>query len=242
MKPTLNKYLVIFLLIMVGLCSFKVAKYFGDKKLEKQAIELKKLKIKNDELKKVGDGHYQKLVADTLTKKQLQKEIESLKLKVKDGVIVEKIVLVPTEVEKPIDSISISQDSITIEDYYPDRDGWFAKYSAILKFADSTSVGKFTFTELPISLVISQGEDGIFKADLKAPEFITVGSLDVQALPMTPPKIDNFGWLAGGMINKNFDNNTMDYEVLGGFRYKKINILGSVNTAKQVGIGTVIEF
>ena len=237
-----NRLVIGFIAIMLVLATFKVTQYFSDKKLEAQRIEIKKLKIKNDTLKKVSDGHYQKLVADTLTKKQLRKEIEDLKLKVKDGVIVEKIVVVPKEVEKPIDSLEITLDSVSIIDYYPTKDNWFARYSAIIKLKGGDNTGKFTFSELPINLVISEQEDGTFRTDLQAPDFISVASLEVLARPLDPVKVDNFGILAGGKINRNMENGNLTYEIIGGFRFKKINIITSVNTNTEFGLGALIEF
>lgn len=241
-KTNINKYLLIFTAVMVALITFKVTYYFADKKLEKVNIENRKLKISKDKLKKVANGHYTKLVADTLTKNQLRKEVEDLKIKVKDGVIVEKIVLVPVEVEKEVDSLKITKDSLTIIDYYPKKNDWFTRYEAIVSFKDSTSLGKFTFGELPISLVISQQEDGTFKSDLKAPDFITISKLNVLALPLTPKKEDNFGFLAGGKVNRNFENGNLGYEIIGGFRFKKVNVITSVNSNQEFGIGTLIEF
>ena len=241
-KIITNKFLLLFVVIMLVIATFKISQYFSDKKFEAQRIEIKKLKIKNDTLTKVSEGHYRKLVADTLTKKELNKKIRELEIKVKDGVIVEKIILVPKEVEKPIDSLTITNDSIIISDYYPKKDNWFARYKATVNLNDSTSLGKFTFGELPISLVISEQEDGTFRSDLKAPDFIKVTSLEVLSLPLEPTKTDNFGWLVGGKINRNFQNGDLGYEILGGVRIKKINIITSINTNEEFGLGTLIEF
>lgn len=240
-KPTLNKYLILFVVILVALSTWKITDYFADKKLEKEQIENRKLKISKDKLEKVSDGYYRKLVADTLTKKELKKEIEDLQIKVKDGVIVEKIKFVPVEVEKPVDSVSITKDSVTISDFYPSKEDWFINYQVIVNINDSTSLGNFSFNEIGIDLVISQNDDGTFQSDLKAPEFIKVNSLDILALPLTPKKTDNFGFLAGGKINRNFDSGNFRYEVMGGIRIKKTNLIISTDV-KEFGAGLLFEF
>ena len=56
------------------------------KKLEKAQIELRTTKIKNDTLVQINDRQYTKLVADTLTEKQLRKKIDSFGVTInKDG-------------------------------------------------------------------------------------------------------------------------------------------------------------
>lgn len=237
-----NKYFLAFVAIMLVIATFKINQVINDKKLEAQRIEIKKLKIKNDTLTKVAEGHYRKLVADTLTKKELRKKIEELEIKVKDGVLVADTKLRPKEIIKQIDTVYVGKDSISLIDYYPQKENFFARYEAKINLLDSTNVGKFSFGDLPISLVISQNEDGTFQSDLKAPDFITLESLDILAQPLEPQKVDNFGFLAGGKVNRNFTNGELGYEIIGGFRFKKVNILTSVNTNEEFGIGTLIEF
>lgn len=241
-NPLSNKYLVLFVVIILILVTFKITQHISDKKLEAQRIELKRLKIKNDTLQKVADGQYTKLVADTAKIKDLNKLVKELQIKADNPLIVEKIVLVPETVEKPIDSVSIAKDSVTIVDYYPTKQDWFIKYNGKIDLIGTNNKGSFTFSELPISLVISEQEDGTFKSDLKAPPFINITQLDVVALPLETKKADNFGFLAGGKINRNMSNGNLGYEILGGVRFKKINVITSINTNEEFGIGTLIEF
>ena len=241
-RKTTNKYLILFAIILASIITFKVTDYFADKRLEKERIETRKLKIANSKLEKISEGHYQKLVADTLTKKQLRERIDELEIKVKDGVLVAESNIKPKDVEKQIDSVLITPDSISIIDYYPKKENFFIKYSALLNLKDSTQIGKFSFSPLSISMVVSEQEDGTFLTDLKAPDFITLESLDVQSLPLTPPKIDNFGFLAGGGVNRGFQDGSLGYEIMAGLRIKKFNLITSVNTQQQFGLAALIEF
>jgi hypothetical protein len=241
-KLIFNKNFLIIAVVLVTLTTLKVLQNISDSKIEAQRLEIKKLKIKNSTLEKVAEGHYTKLVADTLKLKELNKEVAKLKIKVSNPVILEKIRLVPIEVEKRIDTTTINQDSIMIVDYYPTKENWFTKYNAKLDLKNNVNIGKFTFTDLNISIVISEQSDGTFRSELKAPSFIKVTKLDVIALPMETMKVDNFGVLAGGMLSYNMENGDVGYSIMGGIRIKKTNIITSINTNKEIGIGTLIEF
>ncbi len=218
--------------------------HFKNKQIDKYKGEYKRERLAKDSIREVSDGHYKKLVEDTLTKQELKKEIADLKIKADNPLILWKTKLEFKEVDKPIDSIALTTDSLTISDFYPNKEKWFARYDANIKL-DSTfkdSKGKFSFSELPLNLVINEVEPGIFEADLETEEFIKINSLEVKALPLEQKRPDNFGFLAGGGINKDLTDMSYNLELAGGIRYKKVNVLATVNTSGQAGIKLLLEF
>lgn len=85
-----------------------------------------------------------------------------------------------------------------------------------------------------------QGQLKDIKVDYKIhPQKIT---LQEKTIEKTIIKEDNFGVLVTGKYNHTIDpKNPSSLEVGGGIRIKKVSVLGTVNTNKQIGIGTVIE-
>jgi len=199
-----NKYLKWIVVIVFIIINIKVVSYFSNRKVEALQRELRAEIIKHDELKKINKTLYTKLVADTLTKRQLNKIIDSLELQVKNPKIVTEIVFVPVEVTKPIDGIVVKDSTLSINTYYPSKEDPFVNYKSKINLKTNKGEETFSFTPISIALGIGQNKDGTFSLNTKVPEFIKVLKIDVQALPMTPVKKDNFGWLIGGGIGTDF--------------------------------------
>lgn len=85
-----------------------------------------------------------------------------------------------------------------------------------------------------------QGQLKDIKVDYKIhPQKIIVQEKTIEK---TIIQKDNFGWLVTGKYNHTLDPiNPSSLEVGGGIRIKKVSVLGTINTNKQLGIGTIIE-
>lgn len=85
-----------------------------------------------------------------------------------------------------------------------------------------------------------QGQLKDIKVDYKIhPQKVTVQEKTIEKTVLIK---DNFGTIILGKYNHTLDpNNPSSLEVGGGIRIKKVSILGTINTNKQIGIGTVIE-
>lgn len=88
---------------------------------------------------------------------------------------------------------------------------------------------------------IVQGQLKDVKINYKIePQTITIQE---KIIEKTVIQKDNFGLLVTGKYNYTLDPaNPSSLEVGGGIRVKKVSLLGTINTNKQLGIGTVIEF
>src|SRR5699024_8372198 len=108
---------------------------------------------------------YRKIVADTLKHRQLKKQVKELEFELAN---VEPVILI-REVEvlvKDKESVPEVRDSILI-DYYPNKDNYLVKYYANL----NSNLSKFTWKSMELSILLSERNNGVWQADVKAPEF-----------------------------------------------------------------------
>lgn len=240
-NKTLVKWVLIVLVAMIAI--LLVRGEIQKKKLEKTQLEVRKWKIKQDSLLKLSDGYYRKLVADTLTKNQLKKLAEDIiELKGRKPVVVQNVTFVPKEVEKLIDDVVVKNDTAYIEDYYPSKESPFLKYTNKFSISNQKGFSKFKFNPVDLAIVLTQRDDGIFEADIKGPEFLNFTNVDIQAIPLTPPSKDNFGWLFGVGYGKDFNTNENFFDIDIYARIKRFYIGGGVTTSGMAKGGIKIEF
>lgn len=241
MKNNLAK----FLLILGVLVLFFIQKKCSDLKIEKFQTEINKQVLKNDTLKQINDTQYEKLVADTLTIKELKKEISKIGIKVKNPKIIFDTQYKQRDIEKNIDSVKVKSNTLDIIDYYPNRESYTLQYESTIDLNTKKGKSKFTFKPQNLDIVVSETEGGLWKANFKTDsEYVTIDKVDVKSLPSVTKetKIDNFKYLTGIKYNTNLSGDKNSFEVIGGIRYKRVGILGSVNSDKQLGIGTILEW
>lgn len=228
--------------IILLLAVFFLTKGYYNDLVEDAKEETRVERIRASTLEKVAEGHYRKRVADTLTIRDLKKVVDSLGIEIKKKPkIVERIVFKFIEVEKPVDGFVVTDSTFELEDTYPDKVAPFIKYNFKYSFLTSQSQGKFTIGKIPIGIVIS-GERGVYQADIKAPDFIEVESIDFQGTPFEDYTPNHFGWLAGVGYYNNILEQTNSLGLSGGIRYRKLYVIGSVQTNTTVAIKSLIEF
>jgi hypothetical protein len=233
-------------IVIAGLFAFLtffITKCNSDRQTEELRAELHKNEIKMDTLRKISDTQYEKLVADTVTKRDMIKILKQMELDIKNPKIITRIEYKQKDVEKDIDHLTVENDSVHIEDYYPSKEKQTLKYTGDVNLTTKKGRGKFEFKPQKLDLVISETDKGMWKATLKTDnEFVEVNSLDVQTLPVTIEKQKNWKYFCGAKYNTNSNKTNKNYEIIGGFRYKKLNLLGSINTNTQLGIGLMLDF
>lgn len=244
MKNINRIFSIIVVVILLGLGIYGgITIYKLRKDLKASELEFRTSKIRGDSLKKISDVQFRKLVADTLTQKQLNKLIESLSLEI-DGKnkMIQKLSVRPKPVvNKPIDKVVVTEDSVKINSFYPNKSDWFVNYQSTVFIKDGVGEESWNFQPLSLSVVLSQRKDGIWSADLNAPSWITVEGMDIQAIPLEPPVIDNFALIAGASYGKDFEYELDFFRVTTGFRYKKVYILLGATTNKTVDVGALLE-
>jgi hypothetical protein len=165
--------------------------------------------------------------------------------KVKNPKIVTRIQYINRDVETKIDGIVVKDSTVKFRDSYPTKENPTISYEGEINLITKQGKGKFNFKPQNLDLIISETETGLWKSTLKTDsEYVIINSLDVQSLPSVTKeqKVDNWGVLGGVKFNTTLNESDQNLELLGGIRYKKIFVIGSANTNKQIGIGTLFEF
>lgn len=190
-------------------------------------------KIKTDSLVKVSETQYTKLIADTLTLKELRREIKRLEIEnIKKPKTITVIDWKIKDKEGKVDTLYLptEEKKLYVSDYYPNKENPFVNYTL------RDSIGKFKFYPAQISLVVSENSDGTWRTDSKVPEYFEI--IDIKAVGVKRPVIEKTTpFYLGGKAQK--QNERYPLSVLGGFRVKRTIIFGGINTDGNVEIGTL---
>jgi hypothetical protein len=205
---------------------------------------LKRAVLARDSMILVRDGLYTKLVDDTKKEKDLRKKLEEQyqdiykivkRLEEKPGQIIETVITAPSKKDTITLRDTIIQDIAypMFRDYYPSKENYFIEHTSII--GKDVAEGYWSFTDIPLGIIITQEKTGMWKSYLDGPDWLTVSSLEVNSLPIKsvtfdPPKIE---WLGGGGAGFGFDK---EFYFLGSFgaKFQKNILLGSINTDKDI--------
>ena len=183
-------------------------------------------------------------MADTLDKKELHKlAAKIVDLEGREPVIINQTIIKPEDRETTISEIEIKEDSIFVEDYYPNKENPFITYNNKLSTTTSTGIGKFSFTGITLTAVITETDKGIFEADIKVPDFINITKVDIHSKPLDnkKKKKDNFGILIGSNYGKDIKQNKNFIDLNSYVRYKKFYLGGGFNTKGDIRFGGKLE-
>jgi len=198
--------------------------------------------IRNDSLKIISATQARKLVADTLKQRNLNKLVDSLGIALEGKPkVIQVIKYLPRPVDKPVDSVVVKGDTVEVQDYYPQKNNYFVKYSNKVSIKDAKGQGRWDFTPISLAVVLSQRKDGIWSADVKVPEWLSVESIDIQATPLEIAERDNFGWIAGVSYGKDFERDSEFLRVSFGARYKKFYVDLGLTTMQTFDAGIKFE-
>lgn len=245
LRSSFWKYLIRGVLLVGVMALFLVQRKCAEDTIYKLRDSLKKEKIKNDTLEQINDVQYRRAIADTATERQLRKKIDSLKIVVEGKpkeVYITKFVIKELEVAG---ETQIMDSLIKSRGYYPQKDDYFARVDVEIKTKTSETKYNFKFNPIDVSMVISEGKDGVFKADVKVPPFISIGQIDIVALPRETEedkdKVSNFGFLVGGGAGHDYKTGETFGRVSGDIRYKKFYIGVGAGTNQTIDAGIKIE-
>ena len=241
MKLGVKEIVFIVVLLLFFISGFFVSKHFSDKAKEKIKRELRVERIKNDSIRKISEGHYSKLVADTLTKRQLRDKVKELEFKIENpieaGIIVLDFNTLSTRVEAE------KKDSlIKIKDYYPNKENPFITYSADISTFDYSVRGIFEIKNLELLTAKGSNKDGTTSFEIKVPEFVNISSLDIYRKEAYQPRRGNFGYLLGGQAVMDYSTNEIHAGVNFGVRYKKTYLTVGTATNNTIQTGLTFEF
>ncbi len=208
-----NKNIVIITLLILGVL-FLIIKCGNNiheselKKITKEKDILRKEIIKKDSLEKINDSVYRKLVNDYETQKSLldktEKISKDLAKKIKDNKENIKIVVETGFTFKPQENknkaIEISDSIINIKSQYPLTNP-FIKYDANINLLNKNIIEKWDFNEIPLNLIITEKQNGLWESYIVGNENMIVKKLTVNTLPLVtkPKEKENFINYYGGL-------------------------------------------
>lgn len=234
-----NTIITIIAILTIVFATWKVVDWHYSGKLDEAAETLRRQKIKSSELTKINEGLYTKLAADTLTIKQLNKLNDSLELKLENPEVVSVVKWKIKYKEKPVDGIVVKDSTLNLVDTYPDSLNPFVTYKLKLDLSKLKGTGAWDFTPQKLVLGIGQNEDGTYSVNTKVPDFLEITGLEVNSLPMADTKVDNFGFMVGPKVGRNFIGSGNIYGISGGIRYKKLYIDSDVLVGDELLLGLV---
>ena len=241
MKDRIYLIVIAILLLIGGYLWYK--NHRTERDFFEQGQVLKKQIIKSDSLVKVTDGFYQKLVADTLTRKQLRSLAEKITgLENREVTSVTTTIIQPKEIVKTTDGIISTTDSLFIEDYYPKKENYFLRYTNRLSKTTEKGISRFSFKEVRIDNVVTKKDNGLYQVDFKGPDFLELRSLDIQMEPIIENKRDNWGTLIGIEYGRNFEVDEQVFGINAYQRYKKVYFGGGISTDETAKVGIKVEF
>jgi hypothetical protein len=218
------------------------------KKLFDEINSANKTIINMDKLRKEDDGQYAKLINYFNTQKELNNQLKEQNRELYDLIkkqderllmINNTIITLRGEVVQGFGSINKSDTNrIDLKLHYPDPKNSFITWDGFVNRKTAFYKGEFSFGKLPLQIVMTETDRGIWKSRLIGPEWLIVDSMEINSLPLpSPEKVSNFSLMFGGGYQKSFNTSITDALSLGfGVQYKKHILLLDANSNRQVGL------
>lgn len=244
----INKVLHWVILVLVGLLIYQswVNKREQDRLYDK-IQEGNKMILELDELTKESVGQYTKLVnyfnSEKDLKEQLKKENKDLYNLIKEQeekllMINSTIISLEGKLSEGFGSINEKDTNlIDLELNYPSNEDNFISWGGVINRNDGFYSGEWKFGELPLEVILTETERGMWRSRLIGPDWLTVKSMEINSLPL--PQIEetpNFGLLVGGGYLNTFDpNGTNGLSVGAGVKFKNHYLMINGTTNREVG-------
>lgn len=231
--------MVLIILLMMSKCENTKMQ----KELYNQIRETNKEIVKNSKLIKEKDGQYSKLVNNFNTQKdllnQLKEENKDLYKTIKKNdekllMITNTLVTLQKQVIEGFGKFNPKDSNlIDLSLKYPNDRDWFISWDGSINKNTAFYKGNWNFGKLPLKVVLTQTENGLWNSRLIGPEWLVVDNMEVNALdpkemPPVPyiPQPRNYGFMLGGGYVKSFSTAINDALSVGaGFYFKNHSII-----------------
>jgi len=249
MKNIKDILLISLSIVIIVLLLFGWVKYNQmQKELRDEIDSGNRVILSMDKTTKESQGQYAKLVNYFNTEKDLNKQLkeqnEDLFKLIKNQnerllMINNSIVTLEGKMTEGFGSINKDDTNrIDLKLDYPNKDNSFITWNGFVNRKTAFYKGEFSFGKLPLQIVLTETERGIWKSRLIGPEWLIVDSMDVNSLPLpTPEKINNWGIFFGGGYQKSFNNNITDaFSLSLAAQYKRHMLMLDATTNMQLGL------
>ena len=237
--------IVVLILLLIG---FHLKNQHDRSKLFDQIEEANKHVLKLDKVKKEADGQYAKLVNNYKTERDLKIELKKrncgLYRRIKDqneDILMLNRTVISLKSERSTGDVSIDpvdSNSLDLNLRYPESDTAFIKWTGSISLVDNKYKGDWTFNKLPIEIVLTETQRGIWNSRLIGPDWLNVDSMTVNSLPKDKISDDkNFGFMLGGGISNSLNVNEPNaIRIGGGIYFKNSTLLINASTRNIVGL------
>jgi hypothetical protein len=249
MKNIKDILLIVLSVVIIILMLFGWVKYNQiQKKLYDEINNGNKVILSMDKTTKESDGQYAKLVNYFNTEKDLNNQLKEQNgdlfklIKKQDErllMINNTIVTLEGKVTEGFGSVNKNDTNrIDLKLNYPDEKNSFITWNGFVNRKTAFYKGEFTFGKLPLQIVMTETDRGIWKSRLIGPEWLIVDSMDINSLPLpTPEKQSKWGLLLGGGFQGSFNQDIPNAVSLAfAVQYKKHMLMLDGNTNRQVGL------
>jgi uncharacterized membrane-anchored protein YhcB (DUF1043 family) len=221
-----------------------------------ELTEQNKTIVAMDKTTKEKDGQYTKLVDYFNTEKQLLNELKSdnkdLYKTIKNQnerllMLNKTVITLQGSISEGF--ISINQNDTNVFDIslkYPNEGDSFINWDGSLFIKNKKYSGNWSFDELPLQIILTETERGLWKTRLIGPEWLVVDSIQVKSLP--PTEFDNKTkqqkmrvYIGGGVIRIVNQQNTI-ISLGGGLGYKNHSIIINGMSNQSLGFNYYYNF
>lgn len=233
MTNTKDKILIGLIIILILLLIGSHIKGNWDKdELLDQVTAANKHVLELDEVKKEADGQYAKLVDNYQSEKQLNERVSKINkelyksIKKKDEkILMLKEAIVTLESAASSGDVTVNEKDSSVLDLilnYPNPDSSFINWKGSISMLDYKYKGEWSFGSLPLQIILTETERGMWNSRLIGPNWLKVDSMEIKSLPkkdIVDVKKRKFGFLAGGGLSTSLDNNGSKAIIIGGGLY-----------------------
>lgn len=249
MKNIKDILLITLSVVIIILLLFGWVKYTQmQKELRDEMDSANKTILSMDKTTKERDGQYAKLVNYFNSEKDLNRQLKeqneglfTLIKKQNERLLMINNTIVTLEGKMTEGFGSINKDDtnkIDLKLDYPTTENSFISWNGFVNRKTAFYKGDFTFGRLPLQIVLTETERGIWKSRLIGPEWLIVDSMDINSLPLpTPEKVNNWGLFFGGGYQKSFNSNISDaFSLSFAAQYKRHMLMLDATTNMQLGL------
>ena len=227
-------------------------------KYDQRIDDLKKSIIASDVLTKEAEGRYAKLVDYYASKADLSKELKAIDndlfniIKNQDERLLnisKAILSFESKIDSGFGKFNVNDtNQIDIALTYPSKDTPFVKWTGYVNKKTALYKGDWSFDKLPISIIVTEDANGLWKHRIIGPEWFKVDSFSVKSLPpkeyvpIVEKKLQFF-------VGANYLISLANIRAAGpigvgvGISYDHThNFMLNINTAQQLGFGYYYNF
>jgi hypothetical protein len=239
-------YGLIIILVILLLGSTWYSRY-EQKKLYQKIEEGNKIIVESDETTKEDDGQYAKLVDYFNTEKELNQQLKSQNkelynlIKKQDEkllMINNTVISMKQELAEGFGNINEKDTNlIDLKLNYPTDGDSFITWNGYVNRNNAFYSGNWNFGKLPLQVVMTETDRGLWKSRLIGPDWLLVDSIEINSLPLpTIEEQGNLSLILGGGYIKSFDPNGINaVSIGGGLRFKDHKIIVNATTNKEIG-------